>query len=466
MISPASFGPTRAPLGEIAIKLDDGFFPQGPTGGPARITGGKRHRVAIVGSGVAGLGAAAALNDCCQVTLFEAEDRPGGHAMTIPVDYDGVEVAADVGFMVFAPAIYPQLCDLFSKLGVKSRRTSMSFGVSAEDGFDWSWTGKRDPRGWLRNGLSTERRRLFLEILRFNSFAKRIARDEPTSTTPLKAWFSEAGLSPTFARLYGFPLVCAIWSVPAHAAAEFPVGRLCVFLERHRLLYLQAHSWRSIIGGSARYVEPLVSTINDVRVATPVERVERRADGGVIVRDAAGREELFDTVIFGTHPDDTLRILADADGMERGTLGAISYQPNEVVLHRDPALMPPKRALWAAWNVCLSRDQSGGEQSSVSYWLNRLQGVPKAMPLFVTVNPQKEPATRTTFGRWTLSHFELNGAAVAAQSALPAIQGRGGVWHCGAWTADGFHEDGLASGLAVGAQIAAQPVKQALEGSA
>lgn len=420
--------------------------------------------MAVVGAGVAGLGAAFSLRDRHDVTLFDADERAGGHAKTVRVDYDGTELAADVGFMVFAPAIYPRLAALFADFGVQTRLTAMSFGTRSRDGFAWAWTGKRDPRSWLRNGSSPEHRRLFLDILRFNAVAKSVARSEPNNAMPLAAFLAHSAFTQAFAQRYALPLVCAIWSLPFSVAGQFPMGRLATFMDHHRLLSLRAHRWRSIVGGSATYVDHLLSKIDDVRLGTAVREVRRVAGPRVRLRTSSGREDGFDAVIFATHPDQTLSILADASAQERAVLSTFQFKANEVVLHRDASMMPPSRALWAAWNVDVADHSRHGQVTAVTYWLNRLQHISNRTPLFVTVNPHVRPAPSATFETFSLNHFQFDAAAAAAQARLPALQGKGGVWHCGAWTRDGFHEDGLTSGLAVAADVAAHWGARSLEG--
>ena len=390
-----------------------------PPGSAAPRDAQLRKRIAVVGAGVAGLGAAFALSDQHDVTLFEADAQAGGHAKTVTIDYDGTPLAVDIGFMVLAPPIYPALTRLFAQLGVRTRATGMSFGVTDADGFAWAWTGKRDPRSWARNGLSAERRRLIAEILRFNQIAKRVARSDPHCAAPLQAFLAENGHGPEFATRYALPLVCAIWSLSLSAAARFPIGPLFAFMDRHRLLHVRAHGWRSVVGGSRTYVDRLLPEIGSVHLATPIQQVRRVAGRGVMVRDTAGRIYAFDAIVFATHPAETLAMLADADHEEHATLSAFRFEASDVVLHCDTALMPRSRAHWAAWNVSFGAAAPGRDPAvSVSYSLNRLQHVPRGMPLFVTVNPLRVPEATKSFGTYRLSHFQFDAAAAAAQARL------------------------------------------------
>jgi len=239
----------------------------------------------------------------------------------------------------------------------------------------------------------------------------------------------------------------AIWSTPRVKMLDFPARSFIQFFENHRLMETRPPLWRTVSGGSRNYLAKLLAPIGDIRCGAPVTRIERPATGGAVVETAHGREH-FDAVVIAGHSDQALAMLGDADANEADILSAIPYKPNRVVLHRDPSFMPCRRAAWAAWNYLRSSDAGDDSEICLTYWMNRLQNIDQRYPLFVTLNPTREPAPGTIFGEWTFDHPQYDAGALAAQARLPLIQGRRDTWFAGAWTGFGFHEDGLRSGLA------------------
>jgi len=421
------------------------------TAGLSTIPSPPRPRIAIVGAGAAGLGAASGLAGAADAVLFEASARAGGHAMTVDVDYDGTLLPVDVGFIVYNRVNYPRLTRLFEDLGIATRPSSMSFSVHRlEDGFEWAWRGKRYPGSWLRIAANGRRRRLMGEVLRFNGLATRaLAAGETAPEETLGTFLETHGFAPEFERCYILPLVSAIWSMPLETARRFPAARLFEFFGSHRLLNIFALPWRTVEGGSRRYVSRLLARARpQLRLNCPVLHVRRLGDG-VEITTAAGGTELFDAVIFACHPHRTLAVLADATVRERALLGAFRYEPNSAVLHRDPALMPQRTGHWASWNAICAPPSPGAQDGAVqvSYSMNSLQGIDRRRPLFVTLNPLREPDPRRVFATFEHEHFQYDHEASAAQARLGEIAGAGRAWHCGAWTGFGFHEDALSSGL-------------------
>lgn len=423
-------------------------------------------RIAVVGAGIAGNAAAWALareaGDAREVVLYERDPRPGGHAHTVEIDYDGERVAVDVGFIVYNTLNYPDLVALFAHLGVETRESSMSFAVSV-DGGRREWKG--DDR--LLAGLLARRRNLvsprfwtmLLEILRFNRVALRELRQGEVGGESLGAWLTRHGFSGRFLSDYLLPMGAAIWSMPTAAMMRFPAASFLAFFDNHRLLHFERPVWRTVAGGSRAYVERLLADAGprlEPRLGLAVAGIERVA-GGVIVTDARGRRERFDEVVLAGHADQSLALLRDADADERAILAAVRYRDNRVYLHRDPSLMPRRRAAWGAWNFLASSAPRAGEaDAAVSYSMNLLQGIPARLPLFVSLNPPRPPAPDLTFRAFVTGHPQFDADAVAAQARLADLQGRRHTWFCGAWTGHGFHEDGLRSGLAVAERLGAR----------
>lgn len=436
------------------------------TGSPH--AGGGRRRIAVVGSGIAGLSAAWALDGAHDVTLYEKEPRAGGHAHTVDIDHGGRAITVDTGFIVYNELNYPNLVRLFAELGVATKPSDMSFGLSLDGGaFEWSGKTVRTLFAQRRNMLAVSYLWMLREVLRFNRLCRADRAAGVLFGLSLGAWLDRHGLSRRFRDDYLIPMAAAIWSTPAAQVLDFPAESFIAFFDNHKLIDIDRPLWRTVEGGSRTYVEALLARFSgEVRLGAAVMRVTR-GDGQVLV-EAAGRVERYDEIVFASHTDETLAILADASAEERAILGAIRYRPNDVVLHSDDALMPRRRAVWSAWNYLGSRTdpEAAGRDVAVTYWMNALQGIDPARPLFITLNPPFEPAPDTVFRRFSYAHPQFDAAALAAQRRLGAIQGRNRSWFAGAWTGYGFHEDGLASGLAVAAALGGrsfEPLAEAAE---
>src|SRR6202035_2976491 len=269
-------------------------------------------------------------------------------------------------------------------------------------------------------------------------------------------YFSGRKFAPRLLTDYLAPMGAAIWSAPAGDMLDFPAENFVAFFNNHRLLQFDRPVWRTVKGGSRRYVEKLTSAFRDqLRLGCAVTSI-RRTPHGVVVSDSHGRSDSYDHVVIATHSDQALAMLSDADDRERAVLGAIGYAPNTVYLHRDVRLMPKRRRAWASWNFLRWQRQGRTENDvAVTYWMNQLQGIDRDKPLFVSLNPPFEPAPELTFGRYICEHPQYNATAFAVQKQLSEIQGQRHTWFCGAWTGYGFHEDGLRSGLAVAEALGA-----------
>ena len=405
-----------------------------------------RRSIAVVGSGVTGLGAAWALSAEHHVTLLERDVRLGGHARTIDIAMDERLVAVDTGFIVFNHRNYPNLTNLFATLDVATESTDMSFSVKSG-----SYEFAATPGALLSNPRSLSSPRTWAILRGINRFRKEVA-DYETIENPDSTLidFLRAGNYPEpFIRDYLLPLAAAVWSGAGTDAASMPIGTFLHFLANHGLFELDRPKWRTVTGGSRQYVERIAKEIPIVRTGVDVTSVRRSSDG-VVVNTAAG-EERFDEVVLASHAPQSMRLLgADLRSDEAEVLSAFRYAPNRAVVHRDASFMPKRRAAWSAWNAVGT--PAGSEQPiSVTYWMNRLQNLDERHDVFITLNPSTEP-TQIVDDIW-YAHPQFNPATDRAQKRLPEIQGRDGIWYCGAWTGYGFHEDGLQSGLTVAAAL-------------
>jgi hypothetical protein len=416
-----------------------------------------RRRIAVIGAGISGLGAAHALSDSHDVTLFEAEPRLGGHARTVTAGKHG-DQPVDTGFIVFNYANYPALSRLFDELDVPVARSDMSFGASLRGGrLEYALERPRKLFAQPWNALDPRFLRMLRDILRFNARAVELAAAQPD--LPLRDFLAELGTGAWFRDCYLLPFSGAIWSTPKDRIMQFPASAMIRFFDNHALLQASGqHQWYTVQGGSVRYVERLAAVLRargvGLRTGCPVAGV-RRGPAGAEVRAEGSEWELFDEVIFATHSDVTLRLLADPTPQERSALGAVRYQPNDIVLHADPAVMPRRRAVWSSWNYT---EGAGGPDAriGVTYWMNRLQPIPHDDPHFVTLNATRPIRDDLTYDRVTLHHPVYDQGVLDAQDAVRAMNGRNGTWFCGAWMRNGFHEDGLATALEVAEGITAR----------
>lgn len=420
-----------------------------------------QRRIAVVGAGVAGLGAALLLKDAADVVVFEREPRAGGHACTVDIDYLGRPMSVDIGFIVYNELNYPNLTGMFGALGVRTIASDMSFSVSDPQGFEWS----SDPAGlfaWKRNLFNPAFHGLLSEILRFNRIGRDPAARAEAEGVSLAAFLDRHGFGEALRNQYLLPMGAAIWSTPEGRMLDYPAASLLQFFENHRLMHARRPIWRTVAGGSRFYVRRIEEALEGrVRTGAGVERVSRRADGRIDVRDEAGRTQAFNQVILASHADISRRILGPEFESQHLPLGSLRFSQNAVFLHRDPSLMPRRRRAWASWNVM----RSSPDRVCVSYWMNRLQKLPSDAPLFVTLNPERPPARDLTFGEWSFDHPVYDAPSAAARREITRIQGRDGIYFAGAWLGDGFHEAGLRSGveaaLALGGRAPWTPSVQA-----
>ena len=415
---------------------------------------GGRQKVAVVGSGISGASAAWALSKTADVTVFEAAGRAGGHTATVEVDYDGTPVAVDTGFIVFNELNYPNLTALFAELDVATHRSDMGFSLSLDGGrLEWSGASYRSVFAQKRNLASPSFLWMLREILRFNRLCIADRDSGVVGHATIGQYLELRRFSASFRDDYLIPMAAAIWSTPRIQMLDFPATTFIDFFENHRLIHNERPNWRTVTGGSQRYLDKLLAPVGDgLRLNCAVETVIRDAYG-VTVWAGGQPPQRFDRIVIASHSDQALRLLGDASPIEQSVLSAITYRPNRVVLHRDQRLMPKRKAAWTAWNYLRSR--GGEDEVCVTYWMNRLQGIDERYPLFVSLNPSIEPRPELVFGEWSFDHPQFDARALAAQARLDDMQGQRHTWYAGAWTGHGFHEDGLRSGLAAATAIGA-----------
>jgi predicted NAD/FAD-binding protein len=424
--------------------------------------------VAVIGSGIAGLSAAWTLagTGTCRVSLFEAGSYFGGHTNTVDVtlpDIGGklVTHGVDTGFLVFNHRTYPELVRLFDDLGVATAASDMSFSAqSTADDVEWCGSDLASVFAQRRNLLRPKFLAMLAQVVRFNRLATRmaLAGDDAQLAEPIGSFLDRHNFGNSFRRWYLLPMVACIWSCPTEQMLAFPIGTLIRFCHNHGLLQVTDRpQWYTVTGGARNYVRRMLERLSDARLNTRVLALRRRGgNAGVTLTTAAGSEH-FDAAVLACHSDQALAILGDdASAAEREVLGAVTYHPNRALLHTDTRLLPKRPRAWAAWNYEHSADpRIEGSGVCLHYLLSRLQPLPFAQPVVVSLNPARQPRPETVLATIDYAHPVFDMAAVRAQRRLPELQGRQSTWFCGAWAGYGFHEDGLKSGLAVARAIAA-----------
>lgn len=421
-------------------------------------------RIAVIGSGISGLSAAWLMSQSASVTLYESDNRFGGHSNTVTVSGTDGDIAVDTGFIVYNERNYPNLVELFRTVGVKTQPSNMSFAVSLNGGkLEYSGSGLNGLMGQRGNIVKPQFWSMLRDLLRFYREAPLALSSSAVNDLTIGEYLDQNGYGASFVDNHLLPMGAAIWSASAEEMRAYPFKAFVRFFVSHGLLTLKDRPmWRTVTGGSRQYVKRLIKTLPDIRLSTRVVSIERSKDG-VHILDERGNREVFSDVVLATHADQTLSMLVDASDEERNILSAFRYTDNEAVLHTDPTLMPKRKRTWASWNYIGENGQDGAQSLCVTYWMNRLQNIPMTDPLFVTLNPVREIAPENILRLIHYMHPVFDRAALDAQRNLWRIQGKNRIWFCGAYCGYGFHEDGLQSGLAVAEAITGQKRPWVLE---
>ena len=408
-------------------------------------------KIAIIGSGIAGLTCAHLLNRRHDVTVFEAGDWVGGHTHTVQVSVEGRQYAVDTGFIVFNDWTYPNFIRLLGQLGVSFKPTEMSFSVSDPDsGLEYNGNNLNSLFAQRRNLLSPGFWGMLRDILRFNKQAQRdLIELRIDADMTLDDYLKAGGYGERFILHYIVPMGAAIWSMPMAEMLNFPLQFFVRFFKNHGLLSVSDRpQWQVVEGGSSAYIAPLTAAFKDrIRLNCPVKRVDRD-EHGVLIHSPAGIEH-FDKVVFACHSDQALQMLASPSEAERAILGALPYADNEVVLHTDTQLLPTRKLAWASWNYRLSG--AGHTHAAVTYDMNILQGIESDTTFCVSLNQSAGINPDKVLARFTYAHPQFSLGAVAAQNRWAELDGVRHTHYCGAYWANGFHEDGVVSALRVAA---------------
>ncbi|GAL02887.1 amine oxidase flavin-containing [Photobacterium aphoticum] len=409
-------------------------------------------KIAIIGTGISGLTCAHYLSPSHDITVYEANDYIGGHTATVDVSVDSGEYAIDTGFIVFNDRTYPNFEKLLTEIGVDGQPTEMSFSVHNDtNGLEYNGHSLATLFAQKRNLLNPTFYRFIADILRFNKLARQVDLEEETSRT-LGEFLTAHRFNAYFCENYILPMGAAIWSSTLSDMRGFPLGFFVRFFRNHGLLDIANRpQWYVIPGGSREYVKRLVKPFEDsIRLSSPVDEV-RRADGKVIVT-ACGQSEVYDQVIFASHSNQALDMLADPSDDESRVLADLAYQSNEVILHTDARLLPERKAAWAAWNYHLGKDTDGQRDhklASLTYNMNILQGIAAPETFCVTLNQSESIQPDKILRRFVYDHPVFSTTSLHAQQSRHLVNGQQQTWYCGAYWYNGFHEDGVKSALDV-----------------
>jgi predicted NAD/FAD-binding protein len=412
-------------------------------------------RIAIIGTGIAGMGCAHLLNPHHDLTMFEQDDHVGGHTNTVTVDEHGRQIPIDTGFIVYNEITYPNLTRLFAELAVPTEPTFMSFSVQHRPtGLEYSGSGLAGLFGQRRNILRPSFYRLLAQINRFNTVAPSALDDPRYAAMDLAQYVAEEKFSQEFLHQYLIPMSSAVWSTPPEKMLRFPLVSLVRFFANHGFLGLNTqHQWRTVVGGSRMYRDRLIAPFKHrIRCNAPVTRVARTSSGAAVT--VGGELLQFDSVVLACHADQALRILETSTDLERRILGEFQYQTNVATLHTDPSVMPARRRLWSAWNYRVDHaPREGRELPSTVYYMNMLQHLPAKLDYFVSINDHGHVHPDRVLMTIRYEHPVFTVGAMRAQKKLPELNELGPIYYCGSYFRYGFHEDALVSAIELAATI-------------
>ncbi len=397
-------------------------------------------KIAIIGSGISGLGAAYLLNPHYDITVFEKNNYLGGHSRTIEVQTGSSKTPVDTGFIVFNNWNYPNLLGLFKELSVPYQNSDMSFGVSIDDG--WLEYGSSNMFAQTKNFLRRDFYGMLLDILRFNKQA--LVYIERDAEITLQDCLDHLNMGDWFRRYYLLAMGAAIWSCSVDTIMKFPARSFLQFFKNHGLLSVNNRpQWYTVTGGSREYVARLTKSFKDkIRLGAGVQTVKREGKQWLV------DGEVFDQVIFACHADEALRMMEDPSPYQ-GVIGQFDYQDNHIIVHSDTSFMPRNKNCWASWVYLSEGKEDAKNVVSLSYWMNNLQNLDPEYPVIVTLNPGRRPQEDLIMDEHYFSHPIFDLKAIKAQQNIQDIQGQNGVWFCGAYQRYGFHEDGLLSAVNV-----------------
>lgn len=411
-------------------------------------------KLAIIGSGISGLSAAYLLNKNYDITIYEKNDYIGGHIRTVDLNIEGEAIPVDTGFIVFNNRNYPNLKALFQHLNVPIEKSNMSFGVSIDKG--WFEYGTRKPLDIFAqksNLLKPKFWKMLFDILKFNANAKQYLDSDLSLGECLEA----LGLGTWFKEYYLLAMGASIWSTPTISMLDFPAKNFINFFDNHGLLSVNGSpQWYTVKGGSKEYIKRMTAEFKDrIKLGCGIDKVTRK-DNHIEITDIKGIKSEYDQVIFACHSDQVIKIFDNPNQDERMIIGAIDYQPNEMVLHTDISFMQKRRKAWSSWVYLSEEKHDKSKVVSLSYWMNNLQPLNTQKPIIVTLNPGRQPAADQVYDRYVFHHPVFDKKAAKAQESLELIQGKDRIWFVGAWQRNGFHEDGILSAVKVAKQLGAK----------
>ena len=409
-------------------------------------------KFAIVGSGISGLSIATILSQDHEVVLYEKEDRYGGHSNTVEINYNNEIINVDTGFIVFNKLNYPNLIKFFKYFSVKYEDSDMSLSIKHQ-ALDLEWSGQNLKTIFSKKKLLKKISFIssIIQILIFNFHIKYLINYKSLGEVSLREWLENKPYTKGFLELYLLPMAGAIWSMPPEDVMNYPITSLFNFFNNHKLLHSKNDRplWLTVSKGSINYVNkiirflganPRVETYKDTQILKI-----KRSENTILIEDSNNNQNKFDHIIFSTNPTKTLEILEDVDEKEKNILDKFSTNTNLAYLHNDETLMPKLKKVWSSWNVVVPEKKL--KNISVTYWMNKLQNIKNSKPLFLSLNPIMPPKENSIFKVIEYEHPIFDIKAINSKKLLKNIQGYRNTWHCGAWSGNGFHEDGITSSV-------------------